>query len=197
MHFWLGLTLLIALGCSSSKKNSDAPEKVFDAAVGAPAARDAGAATPVGNATANAPIGTDAGSIDAGILGRGTGSETASGGAKSAPVPQVRIRRRKVLGQLDRAIVHRFVRNEARAFRACYQRTLNKEPELEGRMDLQFMIIQNGRTRAVRTKGLHKRVDACVAKRVDGIVFPSGSWDGTVQVEYTLTFAPAGALERP
>jgi hypothetical protein len=35
---------------------------------------------------------------------------------------------------------------------------------------------------------LHKRVDACVARRASEIAFPHGNWDGTVHVEYPISF---------
>jgi len=128
---------------------------------------------------------------DASVAEAGTGSGSVSAEPLARPsrvVPRVRLGKASITGQLDRQLVRRFVRNAVSGFRACYQRQLQKNPKLEGTLALNFVIDVRGQVKAARASGLHKRVDACVAKRASQIVFPHGNWDGTVYVKYPISF---------
>ncbi len=90
------------------------------------------------------------------------------------------------------ALVTRVVRRQITALRACYERGLRINPTLTGSVSIRFDVSAEGRVTEARATGLESdpSVGACVASRVRGLVFPSGTSASEVFV-VGLRFEPA------
>ncbi len=96
-------------------------------------------------------------------------------------------------GRLDPAVIQRIVRLNSGRFVGCYQDGLRQNPNLEGRVAVNFMIGRDGSvTMASDTAGSdlpNGDVRACVVKSFYGLSFPEPA-GGTVRVSYPFTFSP-------
>jgi TonB family protein len=98
-----------------------------------------------------------------------------------------------VKGALDRDIVRRIVRAHLNEVRYCYQRDLQHDPSLQGRVEVQFSIDGRG---SVTASSVHattmKRgsVAACVAKAARRWKFPTPRDGARVTVNYPFVFTP-------
>ena len=95
-------------------------------------------------------------------------------------------------GHLDRDTLDAELRRRVRDIRRCYERVLPEEPDLGGRVVLQFSIDQGGRVSDVRLveNEVGDRVGDCIESRVRRWRFdaPDG---GTVTVRKTYILEPA------
>jgi hypothetical protein len=102
--------------------------------------------------------------------------------------------------QVDQAtippeVIQRVVRSNFGRFRACYENGLRKNPSLEGRVAVRFLIDRDG-TVGMSTDGGSSIPDAgvvgCVVGAFRGLSFPAPE-RGVVTVTYPILFVPAGA----
>jgi hypothetical protein len=80
--------------------------------------------------------------------------------------------------------VDRVIRANAAALRACYQRELNRNPDLNrGKVEVRFTIERGRVTKAAVSKTTlnEPAVEACVVREVSKLKFPQG-------VEGTITY---------
>jgi hypothetical protein len=134
-----------------------------------------------------------------GTLGRagGTAAAAAAGGREAMfrehRVASVSCRcgGTQVNGRLPPEVIQRVVRANFGRFRACYEQGLTRDPGLEGRISVKFVI---GRSGAVEMTSVEDRslsdasVAACVAKRFDALSFPEPA-GGIVTVVYPIVFS--------
>ncbi len=88
---------------------------------------------------------------------------------------------------LDKSIIQKPIRAKLPAFRACYEKALEKDPKLEGRVSVTFVIGKSGRVREATATGL-PLVNACMENVMKTIVFPQ-SPSGNITVNYPFAFA--------
>ncbi len=143
--------------------------------------------------------GTGEGTIglgNVGTIGKGGGGGTGSGygrgsgagfGGRGARVPRVRQAKATVQGGLDKDIIRRVVRAHINEVRYCYNQGLVRDPNLKGRVAVQFTIGPSGSVPAavVQESSIKdQNVGQCIAKAVKRWKFPKPDGGGNVVVTY-------------
>ena len=149
--------------------------------------------------------GTGEGTIglgNVGIIGKGGGGGTGSGygrgsgagfGSRGKPVPRVRQAKATVSAGLDRDIVRRIVRAHINEVRHCYNQGLAKDPDLGGKVAVQFTIVASGKvgeSKLESTTLSDQGVGECVAKAVKRWKFPKPQGGVDVTVTYPFVLSP-------
>lgn len=131
------------------------------------------------------------GSLDTGG-GRGQGAAL---GRRQARAPEARVERGtpNVSGFLTREQIERVVRRHSRGIRFCYERELQSDPSLGGRISVNWTIGLDGRVNAqsvVENTMGNRSVESCILREVSRMRFdePDG---GMVNVTYPFTFRSA------
>ena len=131
--------------------------------------------------------------------GSGTGSGYGVGGGRggmrgrSAAVPTVSIGQPNSQGDLDKAIIRRYIKRNIQKIQYCYEKELLAKPGLAGTVSTQFFITPNGNVASSSGSGVDGNVANCVAGVIKDIEFPKPKGGGGVQVNYPFTFRPAGS----
>jgi TonB family protein len=123
--------------------------------------------------------------------GRGNGHTTRFTKREKRP-PTVHIAKGDIDGSIDKSMVRRIVRAHINEVRACYNQGLTRNPNLFGRVSVQFLITGTGKvaTASVGQNSMKdKNVGRCVAKAVKRWRFPRPAAGGSVIVNYPFTFA--------
>jgi len=120
-----------------------------------------------------------------GTIGRGTGS-----GYGNRTVPSVSIGRPNATGDLDAAIIRRYIRRNIGKIQACYEKELAAKPKLTGTVASRFTIAATGNVVDASASGVDPTVAECVAGVIRGIEFPKPKNGGNVIVNYPFTFRP-------
>jgi len=113
------------------------------------------------------------------------------------PPPGIRIRMAapQVTGQLPAEDVRRVVRQRFVALRLCYERGLQKDPQLSGKVTLRFVIEPTGsvaKGASATSEFADSSVATCIVQLLQELRFPPPA-KGTVAVEFpiALTLNPA------
>ena len=143
-----------------------------------------------------------------GTLGHGAGTGSGQGfgsghgrlgGAHAASVPSVRMGATQVTGKLPPEVVQRIVRQNFGRFRLCYEQGLQRNPNLEGRVGVRFVVNAQGEVGNATNAGSDipdSGVVACVIGAFTGLSFPQPE-GGIVTVVYPILFAPGGGGTKP
>lgn len=96
-----------------------------------------------------------------------------------------------VSGRLPAQVIQRVVRQNFGRLRMCYEQGLARNPNLEGRVSVRFVIGRDGAVSAVSGSGDLPDAGAtsCVMSAFYGIAFPAPE-NGIVKVTYPLMFSP-------
>lgn len=107
--------------------------------------------------------------------------------------PQMRSEQQTLTGQLPPEVIQRIVRNNYGRFRACYESALRNNPNLSGRVVVNFVIGRDGAVNSVGGGGdlPDAGVISCVASNFRGLTFPPPE-HGIVTVSYPIVFTPGG-----
>lgn len=136
--------------------------------------------------------------VGGGLLGPGHGKEGWGRSNALKPgthVPKapgaVRMATPTVGGRIPPQVVQRIVRQNFGRFRLCYQQGLARNPSLEGRVAVRFVIGRDGAVSNVSAMGgfPDAQVQSCVQSAFYGLSFPEPD-GGIVQVTYPLMFSP-------
>lgn len=139
-----------------------------------------------------------------GLMGRGSGTGTGTGtgsgsgpgygndktagfGPREARKPRVRVAKANVKGALDADIIRRIVRAHINEIRHCYNQGLVRDPNLKGRVVVQFKIGPTGNVPAAVVQSSTVKdnaVNNCVAKAVRRWTFPKPPSGGMSSVTY-------------
>ena len=131
--------------------------------------------------------------------GSGTGSGYGVGGGRggmrgrTSAVPTVSIGQPSSQGDLDKAIIRRYIRRNLQKIQYCYEKELLAKSNLAGTVSTNFFITANGNVSSSSGTGVDPEVANCVANVIRGIEFPKPKGGGGVQVNYPFTFRPAGS----
>ncbi len=104
-----------------------------------------------------------------------------------------------VTGRLAPEEIQRVVRSEWERFRGCYEDGLRRNPSLEGRVSVRFVIERDGSLRdlaSVAPTMPDPEVVRCVVARFGTLRFPPPH-GGTVTVTYPIMFSPGAAEATP
>jgi hypothetical protein len=105
---------------------------------------------------------------------------------------RIRLGATSVNGRLPPEVIQRVVRQNHGRFRACYADGLNRDPTLEGRVSVRFVIGQDGTVSNAANSGSDlpdPKVVACVVRVFEMTTFPAPE-GGIVTVSYPLMFSP-------
>jgi hypothetical protein len=141
-------------------------------------------------------IGTNGyGKIGLGKFGR-TGYDGPGGGGPGtrrhqATPPTVTISQPSSVGDIDPAIIRRYIKRNLEKISYCYERHLMTHPGDEGSVKIGFFISPAGNVQSSTGAGFNSEVANCVADVVANIEFPKPNGGGGVQVNYPFTFHAA------
>jgi hypothetical protein len=101
-----------------------------------------------------------------------------------------------VNGRLPPEAIQRVVRQNMGRFRYCYERALDRNPALQGRVVTRFLIARNGSVGfsaqdEQETEFPDPGVVSCIVQAFGNLSFPEPE-GGTVTVVYPLTLTPSG-----
>lgn len=137
-----------------------------------------------------------------GTIGHGAGTGTGQGfgsghgrlgrGHRARP-PRVRMGATNVSGRLPPEVIQRIVRQNFGRFRLCYENGLRNNPNLQGRVMVNFVIGRDGTVSQVGGGGdiPDGGVVSCVVQAFYGLSFPQPE-GGIVTVSYPIVFTPGG-----
>jgi Ca-activated chloride channel family protein len=143
-------------------------------------------------------VGEGGGGIGKG-MGTGVGEGFGSGhgrlsGEHKTSVPRVRMGATTVSGRLPPEVIQRIVRQNFGRFRLCYENGLRKNPDLQGRVAVRFVITREGSVGSAGNAGSDmpdSNVVNCVVRAFQGLAFPQPE-GGIVTVIYPISFSPEG-----
>ena len=104
----------------------------------------------------------------------------------------------KVDGDESKEIVRRIIRRHINEVKACYERELAHQPDLAGRMLVQFTIAASGQVVASvlqRSTMGNARVESCTIEAVRRWQFPKPLGGGTVIISYPFVLTPGEATQ--
>ena len=107
------------------------------------------------------------------------------------PRARVRMMPPRVQGAIPQAVVHRAMRRHMGEVRNCYERMLNRRPDLGGRLGLQIVVTEAGQVlNAAVTENTtgDGALAQCVRLRVRRWRFPRNNAAGVVMVQARLLF---------
>lgn len=99
-----------------------------------------------------------------------------------------------ILGSLDKAEIDRVIKANLAVIRHCYQRELQRRPDLGGKLSVRFVIAKDGSVSQATTRNSSlgsPAVESCVNDRVLRLGFPAPRGGGIVIVTYPFVFASA------
>jgi hypothetical protein len=97
-----------------------------------------------------------------------------------------------IVGDLDKAIIRRYIKRHVQKLQYCYERELIAKPDLAGDVIVEFLIGPDGGVRSAVGMGLDEVVATCVADVVGAIEFPRSNIGASTRVTYPFTFRPSG-----
>jgi hypothetical protein len=105
-------------------------------------------------------------------------------------VPGVTAGAANLIGDYDKAIIRRYLHRNFAKIQYCYDRERLQRPQLEGEIELDFVLDAHGHVVSSRATGFDDRVGGCVADVVAHIEFPAVKDGGLTEVRYPLWFRP-------
>jgi pSer/pThr/pTyr-binding forkhead associated (FHA) protein len=144
-----------------------------------------------GTAAGLGGMGTRGTGMGASGYGRGAGFY----GKKGGGAPGVGTGDPIILGALDKSIIDRIVKQHLAKIRYCYQKELNKNPKLFGKIVVKFVIAKDGSVSTASTKSTTLRnpiVEKCINSRFMRMRFPAPKGGGIVIVSYPFVFNSQG-----
>lgn len=98
-----------------------------------------------------------------------------------------------LIGNVDRADIDRVVKKNLTRIRHCYQRELQKSPDLGGKVKVKFVIGADGTVKSAVTSTTtlgSPAAENCINHVFDTMVFPQPKGGGTAIISYPFLFAP-------
>jgi hypothetical protein len=135
-------------------------------------------------------LGHGAGLGDGQGMGRGHGRLARGHNSKAPGV--MRPGKTEVSGRLPPEVIQRIVRQNYGRFRMCYEQGLARNPNLEGRVQVRFVINREGTVSNVQNGGSDlpdSAVTSCIISAYYGLSFPQPE-GGIVTVSYPIMFQP-------
>lgn len=138
-----------------------------------------------------------------GTIGHGAGTGTGQGfgsgsgrlgGSHKTSAPKVRMGEVNASGRLPREVIARIVRQNFGRARQCYETGLGRNPNLEGKIRLRFVIDRSGSISNIRDAGSSlpdAGVVTCVRDAFGSLSFPQPE-GGIVTVSLPIDFSPGG-----
>ena len=96
-----------------------------------------------------------------------------------------------VSGEVDPAVIRRYIKRNTAKITYCYERALLGKPGLTGTVQAIFTVAPNGHVLQSSAKGVDPEVSSCVAEVIGNIQFPK--FDEAFQVKYDFSMRPTGS----
>jgi hypothetical protein len=128
-----------------------------------------------------------------GVSGYGNGTGI-MGGKKSADIG-ITSADPVVMGSLDPELIRKVVHEHAGQIRYCYETELIKNPKLNGKVAIRWVITASGTvasSNVAQTTVNDSTMEECLAGRVRTWIFPKPKGGGVVVVTYPFLFKPSG-----
>jgi outer membrane biosynthesis protein TonB len=125
----------------------------------------------------------------------GTGRGVGSLRGRRVRAPRVTAGGAVVRGAMDKEIVRRIIRRHINEVKYCYQKELQANPLLQGRLVIQFTIAATGQvvvSRVLSSTLGNAKVEQCIAMAVRRWLFPRPRDRGAVVVTYPLVLNASG-----
>ena len=116
----------------------------------------------------------------------------AAAAGRTAAVPTVSIGQPNAQGDLDKAIIRRYIKRNQQKIQHCYEKELVSKPNLSGTVMTNFLISPQGTVTDSTGSGVDPVVASCVAAVIRAIEFPKPKGGGNVQVNYPFIFRLGG-----
>jgi hypothetical protein len=151
------------------------------------------AAVELGPASALPPPlrgGEDASNEEGAGTGGIDGESAATAGHGDAGGTSVRMGAATVDGRLAPEVIERIVRRSTGRLRLCYEAGLKRDPKLQGRVAVRFVIARDGTVSNVANAGsdlTDAEVVSCVMRAFSTLVYPQ-PWEGIVTVVFPIVF---------
>ncbi len=97
----------------------------------------------------------------------------------------------EIMGAIDRAVIDGHIRKNLAKIYWCYEKELNKNPALAGKIVINFVISSTGNvslSKLERSTMNAPAVESCVADQIKKIKFPEPKGGGIVVVNYPFIF---------
>jgi len=91
---------------------------------------------------------------------------------------------------LDRATIQKVFRAGAAGFRFCFEKALQQQPNLAGRVDVNITIEADGTVSAADAKGLTPEVEQCMVEKTRELRFPPSTSRISVRYPFNFKVAP-------
>lgn len=124
--------------------------------------------------------------------GNAYGKKAANLGERNARIPKIVPGRPTVEGSLDREIIARVIRQHRNEIKFCYEKELQKNKKLAGRITVSFTIAASGSVIIAKVKSStikNASVENCVTGKIRRWVFPAPKGGGIVKVNYPFNFS--------
>ena len=126
--------------------------------------------------------------------GIGNGGDRLGRGHVPRPIKPLRYGEPQTNGHLPAEVIQRIVRQNDGRYRFCYQKALQANPNLEGRVTVKFLISRDGSVGFAADGGSDipdSGVRQCVVSAFTSLSFPAPD-SGVVTVVYPISFTPGG-----
>jgi TonB family protein len=103
-----------------------------------------------------------------------------------------------VVGGLDKDVIAKIIRRHQNEIRYCYEQELNKDPDLAGKVGVQFVIDPTGSVSDAsvsETTLANATTESCMLSRIRRWKFPEPKGGGIVTVTFPWIFKPAGSSD--
>jgi Ca-activated chloride channel family protein len=97
-----------------------------------------------------------------------------------------------ILGALDKSLIDAVVKRNLNAIRYCYQKQLQLDPSLAGKVVVKFVIAKDGSvaSASIKTSTLNQQAaESCIVSRFLRMSFPAPTGGGIVVVSYPFLFS--------
>lgn len=94
-------------------------------------------------------------------------------------------------GTIDRDAIRRVIRENRRAFQFCYESALRKNPDVSGRVEMQWDIEERGRATRVSVKSSEigdRDFARCMVSRISSLTFPEPPANQVARVVFPFLF---------
>ncbi len=131
-------------------------------------------------------------------IGGGAGKSLSLGGGRGGKLTKIATATEnelRVKGGLASDIIRQVVNANLASVKYCYEKGLKKNPELRGKVTVEFIIGANGSVASskILASTMHEaEVEQCIAMVIKRWIFPK-PYKGTVDVKFPFIFAPSSS----
>lgn len=135
-----------------------------------------------------------AGTMGSGSIGKSSGGSLKA--KKSVSKPRIKPANPQITGSLDKRIIRKVIMQNRARMKHCYEKELNKDPSIKGKVMIGFIIDASGQVQSaqvLQNSSNNSRLGQCVAATFKRMRFPAPKDGGIVKVRYPLVFDHNGS----